>query len=261
MPGLVRARTLCGNCWMDRKNRKTIYVYGTQTDIVTEENFEKRLSVLPDFLQEKVLKCRNFPDRQRRLSGYLLLAHILSRWTMKAEAGSPNLAHYRTEAGGKPYLCGYPEIQFNLSHSGRYAVCAVSSEPVGIDIQERRERHGNLAARFFSQEENEQLAECHTEEEREELFFRFWCAREAYVKWTGTGLSRKFSSLEVNLKSGTVMEWTQGAEIEHTGKREAYIRELFSEVFSKDYFLTVCSGKEAEIELEIMTGKEWMEEL
>ena len=34
---------------------------------------------------------------------------------------------------GKPYLTGYPEIHFNISHSGGWAVCALASMPCGVD--------------------------------------------------------------------------------------------------------------------------------
>ena len=46
-----------------------------------------------------------------------------------------------TERGpsGKPYLVNCPGVHFNISHSGGYAVCAVGSVPMGVDIEFRRE--------------------------------------------------------------------------------------------------------------------------
>ena len=40
---------------------------------------------------------------------------------------------------GKPYFPGYPDFKYNISHSGRYAVCGMicggrDPQPVGIDI-------------------------------------------------------------------------------------------------------------------------------
>lgn len=37
----------------------------------------------------------------------------------------------RTDAHGKPYLPGHPQICFNISHSGEYAACAFASIPIG----------------------------------------------------------------------------------------------------------------------------------
>ena len=36
---------------------------------------------------------------------------------------------------GKPYFSQMPRYQFNLSHSGPFALCALSERPVGVDIQ------------------------------------------------------------------------------------------------------------------------------
>ena len=47
---------------------------------------------------------------------------------------------FGTGAHGKPFVVDHPEVQYNISHSGCYVVCAVSGVPVGIDIQEKRVR-------------------------------------------------------------------------------------------------------------------------
>ena len=39
---------------------------------------------------------------------------------------------------GKPYLVNHPKIHYNISHSGRFVLCAISGVPVGIDIQQKR---------------------------------------------------------------------------------------------------------------------------
>ena len=36
---------------------------------------------------------------------------------------------------GKPFLKEYPRLHFNGSHSGDYLVCAMSQNPVGVDVQ------------------------------------------------------------------------------------------------------------------------------
>lgn len=90
---------------------------------------------------------------------------------------------------GKPYLREYP-FYFNLSHSGEYAVCAVSDQEIGADIQQcvsvNAER---LAGRFFSTEECRALSSCETEEEKRQFFFRLWARKEAYGKLIGEGIA------------------------------------------------------------------------
>ena len=54
---------------------------------------------------------------------------------------------------GKPKLAAAEKPQFNLSHSGEYAVCALSDKPVGVDIEEIGSPDFAVAERCFSAEE------------------------------------------------------------------------------------------------------------
>ena len=61
---------------------------------------------------------------------------------------------------GKPYLAGHPEIHFNISHSGGYGVCAISSMPCGVDIQEKRAvRSQRMIERTMNAQEQRQILE------------------------------------------------------------------------------------------------------
>ena len=91
-----------------------------------------------------------------------------------------------------------PELSFNLAHSGREALLAVTrGRRVGVDID--RTRHGvridRLIRRFFSNREAEGLLRLGPEE-REAAFFRTWVRKEAYLKAVGGGVPaglRRFS--------------------------------------------------------------------
>ncbi len=51
---------------------------------------------------------------------------------------------------GKPYLNGYPNYYFNISHSGEFVVCAISNNPVGIDIEQIKQiEYEEIAKSFF----------------------------------------------------------------------------------------------------------------
>ena len=80
-------------------------------------------------------------------AGRVLLAHALKKLyglsVPDGEEGAAQLERMLTKGeNGKPYLHGYPEIHFNISHSGAYAVCALAGIPVGIDIQIRQPVRG-----------------------------------------------------------------------------------------------------------------------
>lgn len=95
---------------------------------------------------------------------------------------------------GKPQLASpphAPDITFNLSHSGALAAYAFASQRrVGVDIEQVRQmpEWEALSRRFFSDEEQRNLAAVH-KAEREDLFFASWTRKEAYIKAHGCGLA------------------------------------------------------------------------
>lgn len=97
-------------------------------------------------------------------------------------------------AWGKPYVRNHPQIRFNLSHSGDYALAVFAPVEVGCDIQkkERAKSSERIAARFFSQEEQRAVAAGVD-------FYRIWARKESYLKLSGRGMAydmRVFSVVE-----------------------------------------------------------------
>lgn len=89
---------------------------------------------------------------------------------------------------GKPYLKGYPQIQFNISHGMGLAVLAIGDCSVGVDVEYMRPYREPLLKRVLSEAELRQM-EAAGESGREELFFRFWTLKESYVKAVGCGIT------------------------------------------------------------------------
>lgn len=96
-------------------------------------------------------------------------------------------AHYKH---GKPYLKGFEEFFFNLSHSGQTAAVAFGNRPLGVDIEVLRRVNLSLAKRYFSAHEQQAVRDSKS-------FFEIWTAKEAYLKKTGEGLTRQLSTLQV----------------------------------------------------------------
>ncbi len=93
---------------------------------------------------------------------------------------------YRYGENGKPYFRELP-FYFNLSHSGDYVFCAVSTEEMGADIQQHCGKDiEKLARRFFSGREAAALEQAGAD--RKGLFYRLWARKEAYGKLTGKGV-------------------------------------------------------------------------
>jgi 4'-phosphopantetheinyl transferase len=93
---------------------------------------------------------------------------------------------------GKPSLIDHPNIQFNLSHCSCGVVCALSHEPVGIDIQTIDEYNAILIPTVMSTEE-QQLIACH--HSPDVVFTRLWTCKESYLKYTGSGINCSLKKL------------------------------------------------------------------
>jgi 4'-phosphopantetheinyl transferase len=106
---------------------------------------------------------------------------------------------FRTTRYGKPELSQFPDLRFNLSHSGNVAVLAITRcRQVGIDVEQIRDEVNpmELASRFFSRQEVKWL-QAQPDSERLSSFFACWTAKEAYVKARGQGLSMPLNSFGV----------------------------------------------------------------
>lgn len=111
-----------------------------------------------------------------RMAAELLLRELLTEQTGAAYC---DFRFLRTPRG-KPYAENAPH--FNLSHSGRWILCAVDDAPVGVDIETPRPVSPALMRRTCTPAE---LAEI---DGRPERFLQTWTAKEAYLKYRGTGI-------------------------------------------------------------------------
>jgi phosphopantetheinyl transferase (holo-ACP synthase) len=104
---------------------------------------------------------------------------------------------------GKPYFSAPPlrdRVHFSLSHSGAYLAVLFHDAQVGLDIEDLRirsaltkERMERIAARFFTEDERQYVLAGERSGLRQR-FFDIWTAKEAYIKYTGRGMSEKLSS-------------------------------------------------------------------
>lgn len=116
------------------------------------------------------------------------LRYVASHVALHAIVGDREVAY---SADGKPYLVD-GSLHFNLSHSGDFALIAVSPHaPVGVDIERHREQVSwrEIANRFFTPRE---IASMQSEKD----FYRFWVMKEAVLKAIGTGLRGGLGNVE-----------------------------------------------------------------
>lgn len=127
--------------------------------------------------------------RDQFIAGRGVLRAILS-WYHNVEPGSVPLV---MSPDGKPHLAGsvsHP-VQFNVSHSNGWGLTAVSTGPVGVDLEPVRvvDIAGGLVDRFFAVEERESFRAL-PEGKKGTGFLRGWTCKEAVLKAVGTGMRK-----------------------------------------------------------------------
>lgn len=157
------------------------------------------LPKLPPERRQRALACRFEPDKMRIVcAGYLLQLAL-------EHAGIPVASQIFAEnQWGKPYLKHHNDIHFSLSHSGIWAVCAVSDENVGVDVELPRCSMA-MAKRLFRKEELEGL-EALDRYHQADALNRLWTAKEAFLKMLGKGLTLPLNSFTVRLDRTAVLE-------------------------------------------------------
>jgi 4'-phosphopantetheinyl transferase len=140
----------------------------------------------------------HFPDHAARYRR----CHSEKRRILGAYLGvPPGKVELVSGPSGKPRVAGDSALSFNLSHSGRMALLAVTSGmPVGVDIEAIRfdlDVEG-LAGRFFTPLEGEKLRAEAAGEARARLFFRWWTRKEAILKADGSGIGGGLDRLDIS---------------------------------------------------------------
>ena len=144
-------------------------------------NLEAALGEISAQRREQALKFKH--EQGQRLC---VLAYQLLKQGLREVYGITENPVFEYNEHGKPSIVGHPEIFFNLSHCKEAAVCVISDQPVGIDVESIREYKEGLV-RYSMNEEEIRLIE--TSEHPDRAFIRLWTMKEAALKLIGTGIS------------------------------------------------------------------------
>ena len=155
--------------------------YTAFAETLAPEVFGTHLAGLPPAWQRKVLGRRRAASQVSTLFGALLLQHVLEQ-----QAAGYGLAQVRHTADNRPHLPGQA-LDFNISHAGRYAVCALSpAGRVGVDLEHRTRADLAPFAPHFAPAE---WAALQAAPDPQRAFCRLWTQKEAVAKADGRGLN------------------------------------------------------------------------
>lgn len=125
------------------------------------------------------------------------------------EYGSETKIEYGDK--GKPFLAEYPDVYYNLTHADGITACLVCGRECGIDAEPVKKVRPAVIRRAFS--ENEQrIMDAVPEQDKAEMFTRFWTLKEAYVKTLGIGISYPLDKVEFAFEDKKIVTNIKGYE-------------------------------------------------
>ncbi len=153
--------------------------------------FNELLEQLPLSLREKSLRYKFWQDRWRNLMGKLLLLDALDDFGLPGDLLDTLDYTYH----GRPFFRNLPGIDFNISHSGNYVICALAREmAIGIDIEEIKPCSFDD---FTNTMNNHQWQIIKNSTEPYRQFFTYWAIKESVIKADSRGMSLPLTDIHI----------------------------------------------------------------
>ncbi|MGW6586020.1 4'-phosphopantetheinyl transferase family protein [Streptomyces globisporus] len=170
----------------------------------------------------------HFPDDRKRC----LAAGVLLRYALLVGHGlREHELHLSRNKFGKPCLTHRPDLHFNLSHAGRWVVCATSGTRIGVDIEHVAAGTRDIAHRF-APDEHAYVAAA-PPAERARRLIQVWTRKESYLKCVGRGLTTPLNSFSTHPSNPSPSPGLFLKQIPH----------------DDDYWLAECSEDDSPIDL------------
>jgi phosphopantetheinyl transferase len=135
-------------------------------------------SFCSDLRKSKIQALLKIEDQLRSAAVGFTLSHLIYSSTGKhrRSAIQESIGQY-----GQPSLPEYPQYYLSITHAGKdqtsYIACALHTNPIGIDIEQRSEV--NTLSPQIVLNENENSLD----------LIKYWTAKEAYIKALGIGFN------------------------------------------------------------------------
>ena len=150
-------------------------------------DLQAALKEISEQRREQTLKFKH--EQGQRLC---VLAYLLLKQALREGYGITENPVFEYNEHGKPSIVGHPEIFFNLSHCKEAAICVVSDQPVGVDVEGIREYRESLVNYTMNDEE---ITLIKSAENHAAAFIRLWTMKEATTKLIGTGISNDMKTV------------------------------------------------------------------
>lgn len=203
-----------------------MYIYAVKLEDIDCLEINNISFLLPIYKRQKINRLINKKDKIRTLIGEILIRTIILK---ELKIKHDNIQFDKNKYG-KPYLSGYKDFNFNISHSGDFVVCVIDEKPIGVDIeQEKLIEHKEIAGNFFTEGEYKYISKGDLDTQIRK-FYDIWTLKESYIKCCGTGLSMKLNSFSISIDTDKNISVDSSDE---------YAFKIFNQL--SGYKMSVCS--------------------
>ena len=145
------------------------------------DTWNSYLQNVPEEIQTQVMRFKRWQDRHSCLLGKILLREGLKKHGYPPDC--LNNLSYSTYK--RPFIDN--SIDFNISHSGEYVMCAINTDGrVGIDIERKKPLNFAEFRNYMTPDEWDTMREA---PDQSEYFYDLWTVKESVIKAEGKGLS------------------------------------------------------------------------
>ena len=175
-----------------------MHIYLSQD--IWDFDLDAALGEISEQRREQALKFKH--ELGKRLC---VLAYQLLKQGLNEVYGIKENPVFEYNEHGKPMIVGHPEIFFNLSHCKEAAICVVSDQPVGVDVESVRSFNESLVRYTMNEAE---VKEIESAEDQAIAFIRLWTMKESALKLIGTGISNELKQVlqQKNLQFQTFVD-------------------------------------------------------
>lgn len=159
----------------------------------------------PDFINQKLysklisrisikrkIKINNFFYMDDKYRG--LIAEMLTFIKIPQIAGAKiDEIQFDENQYGKPFVKKYPNLYFNISHSGDWIGNCFDNKPIGLDIEKVKAIDLEVAKEYFTNAEYLELLS-KKGHKRLNYFYELWTCKESYIKAIGKGFFQELNT-------------------------------------------------------------------
>lgn len=176
-------------------------IYSCNISSVTDKELREWFDAMNETRKETV-KNLLVPQKQKLK---IAADHICRKAISEFCGISANDIEFAVSEHGKPFVKGL-DVYFSISHSGDYAVCAISDKEIGIDIEQIRKTNFKASKKFACETEQDYIST------HADGFFEIWTLKEAYFKCIGTGLGADIKTVTFDIDDNGISCSERGFE-------------------------------------------------